>query len=153
MTIIAWDGHTLAADKQATAGELRTRVTKIMRLKSGEILAMSGELAPGLTVAEWYKNGADPKEWPEFQRTEAWSRLIVASSSGAFFYEQFPVKIHVEEPFAAWGSGRDFALGAMERGATAIEAVEVASKFCCQCGLGVDFFDITPRPRAPRALR
>jgi ATP-dependent protease HslVU (ClpYQ) peptidase subunit len=48
----------------------------------------------------------------------------------------------VEDPFMAWGSGRDFALGAMAMGATAREAVAVACRFNVYCGNGIDAFDL-----------
>jgi hypothetical protein len=71
MTVIAWDGAILAADKQSMRGEIKQSVTK----------------------------------------------------------------------FSAWGSGSEFAIGAMEMGATAIQAVQATSKHCVSCGFGVDFFD------------
>lgn len=37
-----------------------------------------------------------------------------------------------------YGEGRDFAYGALEMGANAIKAVEVASKYCISCGMGID---------------
>ena len=48
------------------------------------------------------------------------------------------MKQKVEDQFAAWGSGRDFALTAMHLGKSAREAVEIACLFENGCGNGVD---------------
>lgn len=141
MSVVVWDGKTLAADRQASCGDLRMLTCKIRRLPSGEVVAWTGEVSTGMILADWYERGAKPEEWPKFQEGENWSRLIVASPGKLVTYEggPYPVAIPVLEKKAAFGSGRDFALGAMAWGADAEGAVTVASHFCASCGLGVDF--------------
>lgn len=144
MSVVAWDGRTLAADKQATSSSKIAVVTKIRRLTSGEVVAWTGSADCGLLMAKWYEDGADPEKWPDFQKDkDAWTRLIVASSTGAKFYEQRLVAIPVEDKFMAWGAGQDFALGAMAMGADARRAVEVAIRYSDSCGCGVDSFEVT----------
>ena len=46
MTTIAWDGKTLAADKLASYGELRTTVTKIFRLSDGSLVGGAAKFDP-----------------------------------------------------------------------------------------------------------
>lgn len=139
MSIVAWKDGVIAADKQATNSGLRHRTTKMRRLPSGEVLAWTGEQAVGLMVAKWYEEGADPEKWPKVQEDkERWSRLIVASIDGVKVFEQEPIALRIEDSCAAWGSGRDYALGAMASGASARSSVEIASKFDISCGLGVD---------------
>lgn len=90
-------------------------------------------------MARWFEEGADREKWPKCQdKDDTWCRLIVVNGLGAFFYERLPVEIRVEDSFMAWGSGRDFALGAMACGKSACEAVEVACKFDTGCGNGID---------------
>lgn len=139
MSCVAWDGKEIAADKQATCSGLRVTTTKLRRIDSGEVLAWTGEQDSGEMVARWYEQGADPAKWPACQSDkDLWSRLIVASGEGVKFFERQPVAVDVEDGFMAWGSGRDYALGAMARGARAREAVEIAMRFDNGCGLGVD---------------
>jgi ATP-dependent protease HslVU (ClpYQ) peptidase subunit len=64
--------------------------------------------------------------------------IVVPPKGKPFYFEQLPFKQIIEEKFAAWGSGRDFALGALAKGADAIEAVRIASRFCTSCGMGID---------------
>lgn len=80
---------------------------------------------------------------PECQKDDdSWTRLIVADRDGAKYFERQPVGVKVEDAFAAWGSGRDFALVAMYLGKTAKEAVEITSLFSLGCGNGVGSFDL-----------
>ncbi|WP_316415289.1 hypothetical protein [Mesoterricola silvestris] len=143
MTVIAWDGKTLAADRQATNCGLASSCTKIQRFENGAIVGMTGEIAGGLNLFKWYANGSDPEKWPARQATDDWSRLIVVENGKAFTYEHLPVPVPVEDPFMAWGSGCDFAMGALAMGADARMAVEIASRFSDSCGMGVDAFDVT----------
>lgn len=143
MSIVAWDGRTIAADRQMTAGNLILTTHKIRKLPNGDIVAWTGITENGLAVAEWYEKGADPALWPASQKGEDWSRLIVVPKRGRpFTYEQLPVKQIVHDRRAAWGSGGHFAIGAMEMGASSVQAVKVASKFCNGCGQGVDSFRV-----------
>ena len=139
MSCVAWDGKTIAADKQATCSGLRFKTTKLRRLATGEVLSWTGDQDSGEMAAKWYEDGADPEKWPECQKDkDMWSRLIVASASGVKVFERQPIATAIEDEFMAWGSGRDYALGAMARGASAQEAIETAMKFDSGCGLGID---------------
>lgn len=139
LSCVAWDGKAIAADKQATGSGLRHKTTKLRRIGTGEVLAWTGDQDSAEMVAHWYERGADPEKWPECQRDkESWARLIVATTAGVKVFERQPIATAVENEFMAWGSGRDYAMGAMARGATAQEAVEIAMKFDNGCGLGID---------------
>jgi len=90
-----------------------------------------------LTIIAW--DSTSPKCRDE---KDAWGTLIVAGRDGCFFYERYGVPIKVEDPFMAWGAGREAALGAMEMGADAIRAVGVASRWVTGCGRGCDWFEV-----------
>lgn len=142
MTIIAWDGKTLAADKQATSGGYTYRTKKIYRVKDG-LAAFSGHADTGRAMLEWYKNGAVINEFPKYQDDkEIWSPLTIFKKNGIFRYERTPHPIKVLEKKYAFGSGRDYAIAAMYCGKTAKEAVLIASKFDENCGLGVDSLEL-----------
>lgn len=147
MSVIAWDGRTIAADKQATIAGMRTTVTKLRRIKRlnhpPEVIGWTGDMDSGEMMAKWYESGGDPDKFPECQKTDAWSRLIVADKHGVRFYERQPVATRVEDKFAAWGSGRDFAMAALYLSNSARMAVGVATQFSTECGMGVDEFDLT----------
>ena len=143
MSVVVWDGESVAADKAAISSDMRARTTKLWRIETGEILAWTGTQDCGLLLAQWYKNGAHAAQWPMFQSDkELWTRLIVVSCQGVKYYEIQPVAQMVEDPYMAWGSGRDYAMGALAMGASAVQAVEIASRFCVTCGGGVDVMPV-----------
>jgi hypothetical protein len=145
MSVIAWDGKTLAADCQGTNQGLRRRVSKIERLEDGTVLGWVGSEDTGGAQLRWYKAGADINAWPASQTKEDWSVLVVVRPDRTVtMYEQYNVPLPVLEPFWAWGSGRDFAIGALAMGADAREAVEVAIQFNIDCGFGVEAYDMIP---------
>lgn len=137
MTVIAWDGKTIAADRQVTTNDMRSSTTKLRRLPSGEVIASTGDVCLGRTLMDWYEGGADPAAYPKFQNEE-WARLIVVGANGLRYFERYPAAVLCEDQYIAFGSGRDFAMGAMAMGADARRAVEVASQFSTGCGLGCD---------------
>lgn len=138
MSIVAYDGKSLAADRQMTRGNFKFEVRKIRRINS-YVLAWTGYMSSGLAMAHWFENGALRGDFPACQQNnELWARLIVVSKDEVVYYEQTPHAIGVYAPYMAWGQGSDFAMGAMSHGATAKEAVEIACRFDTGCGFGVD---------------
>lgn len=148
MTIVAWDGRTIAADKRATMGTAICTVTKLRKIKRPdhipEVLAWTGEQDSGLMVAEWYATaGGDPAAWPKSQEVEdRWSRLLVADRYGVKEYNRLPVAFKIQEPFMAWGCGMNAARAAMACGKSAFDAVEITCRFDGGCGNGIDVFDL-----------
>lgn len=144
MTVIAWDGINVAADKRAVCGNMIHTTTKLRRLPSGEILGWTGCEASGHALVAWYTDGADVTKWPECQKDDKeWGRLIVVNSRGARYFERQPFSVKVEDAFMSWGCGADFARAAMHCGKTAKEAVEIACLYDNGCGNGIDVMKIT----------
>lgn len=146
MSVVAWDGKTLAADRAASCAGLVFPSRKIWRLDCGTVVATTGAAEVGLALLRWFKEGRKRELWPAIQSDkEQWSRLIFATPEGnCYWYEMLPEKQTVESDFDAWGAGRDFALGALAMGADARTAVRVASQFSDSCGHGVEAFDLIP---------
>lgn len=139
MSVVAWDGKTLSADKQATSSGLKSTVTKIRRAKDGSLLAWVGCQNTGVIMADWYDDGADLEKWPKCQENkDDWAVLVIVRNGALSVYEQWPKEIFFEDPIKAFGSGRDYALGAMAMGADSRKAVEIAMRFESGCGMGVD---------------
>src|SRR6185503_3289117 len=128
MSVIVWDGKTLAADCQVSYGSTRCKVSKIRRLEDGTILAVTGSECSGALMMHWYEQGADLSNYPACQSDkDDWSRLVVVQPNGQVIcYEKYPVVMPVNQFPMSWGSGQDFALGAMAMGADARKAVEIA---------------------------
>ncbi|MDR0275927.1 MAG: hypothetical protein LBI48_11440 [Burkholderiaceae bacterium] len=143
MTIIAYDGKTVAADKREvdSFGLVRT-VTKIFH-HDGLVAAITGEHSAGIEMYQWWRAGAKPKDFPSSARDDK-ATLIVIGSGSILIYTTGPHSVRQEEKQAAFGSGRDFGLAAMAFGKTAAEAVEFACRFQADCGNGIDVLE--PKP-------
>ncbi len=139
MTVIAFDGRTLAADKRALIGGLSRSTTKIHRV-GASLVGFAGDGAQGMEMLAWLRKGAKPVAFPESQRDDDdWASVIVVRPGGFIdLYERTPYPIRYEDKIFAVGSGRDFALAAMHLGLSAKQAVEVACVFDPGCGNGVD---------------
>ncbi len=139
MTIIAWDGKMLAADKLSNASGLKRTTTKIWRV-NGHLVGASGIASRGRELVAWWADGADPAKMPAWQHHESdWVDLLVITPDRQILkYERAVLPIIYEDAQFAMGSGRDFALAAMHLGCSAAEAVEVASRFQTDCGHGCD---------------
>lgn len=146
MSVVVWDGKTIAADRQGTCADMRIIEPKIIARHRHDgivVCAWTGESAYGRELVNWYFEDAIPSAYPTYQRDkEEWCRLIVASTNRVLYFERSPYPFEVHDPYLAWGSGRDFAMGALAMGADAIKAVEITSLFSTSCGHGVDAYDI-----------
>ena len=142
MTVVAWDGRMLAADKRGSWNGLSRRVTKIYRI-NGVLVGISGNASEGYDMIEWLGGGRDPARFPANQRDEKlWAAVIVIETDRRIhFYERSPSPVLIEDTHTAIGSGRDFALAAMHLGCDARRAVEVACAYQHDCGEGVDILE------------
>jgi hypothetical protein len=142
MTVIAWDGKTLAADKRADVGGMTYTTTKLFRVRDA-IVGVAGNAALSRAMVEWLIAGADPSRFPDGQkiRDDACG-LLVIQGWRVFKYEYTPHPFEIEDRQVAMGSGRDYALCAMRLGKTAAEAVALACEFDPGCGNGIDTLEL-----------
>lgn len=141
MTTIAWDGQTLAADRQGTIGNLKTSCTKIFRLRDGRLFGGAGEHQDSLLVRDWLNGGERPSDVGE-----GFSGIVIALEAVVHRLENKLVLDPVEERFYAIGSGSPYALMAMDLGKDAREAVARTSRYDPNTGTEID----TLRLKKPR---
>jgi hypothetical protein len=141
MTVIAWDGKTLAADKRAVeGGGIARTVSKISRF--GEcLIGMTGHWDTAVEMRTWFMEGADPAKFPDKAREDK-ATLIVIREGSIMTYCSGPHPMPIETERIAFGSGRDYAEAAMYLGESAINAVSVTCHFQSDCGNGIDFLDL-----------
>jgi hypothetical protein len=146
MSVIAWDGTSLAADRRAYLGGLYRTMTKVFDLGYA-LAAYAGDAAAGEEVLAWFNGGATPAEFPAPQRDrDSYAPLLIVWPDKTLWqFERTPYPVKFPPQTFAIGSGRDFALAAMHLGKTAAEAVEVACAFDVACGNGVDVLTHTAR--------
>lgn len=131
MTTLVYRDGTLAADTMLVNGAAYGSISKIARhKKSGAIAGVSGQVSTCIPwLKEFEKKGFDPKKkQKDFGSADS---AIVVMGDGAVWgvegNEGYPFQFHSE--FYVNGSGEEFALGALAMGASAYQAVLVASKF------------------------
>lgn len=134
MTVIATDGHSVAADSLMCYGTERAAqpAEKIIR-RDGRIFAVSGIGIPHVLI-EWFQSGADPEKAPKLGNDGFWGLLVVeADGRMSYLTSTMPYSQPAAPPFVL-GSGGEYALGAMHAGATPAEAVAISCKLDVHCG-------------------
>lgn len=140
MTTIAWDGTTLAADRAAWSSGNKYRVRKVERITAPDgqrfLVAVCGDGTFAPHLLSWMRGGPHPGPYPEAGNFTVAvvidERLRVWRMNHLLRYSQVRERIH------ACGAGQDYAIGALEAGATARRAVQIAMKRSDYAGLGVD---------------
>ena len=144
MTTIAVRGKVMAADSQTMNDDMvysrcekifRKRVT-INRRKRDILIGTAGEDFSGMLFVDWYPGavalelngpGAIPKALEEFKDDFL---CLTLEPSGVYLCDLHLRPIKLLGKFFAIGSGAKLALAAMEMGASAAKAVEIACKYC-----------------------
>ena len=143
MTTVAWDGRTLAADRQSTSNDgCRTsQVTKIRRMPDGRLAAAAGAAARCNAYLTWLADQSQPRPaWQDSTETSVYA-LEVLLDGTLLKHEEHGFFV-LECPFAAMGSGASYALAAMACGKSAAEAIEIAARFDAWTGGGVDVLEL-----------
>lgn len=127
MTTIAFDGKTLATDSRTCTGSdtiVGERTKKLFKV-GGWWLAFSGNSQNCAAALQWFKAGM-PEDKPKLENNFS---VLTWNGHRLIRYECGLVPMPQNVKIAASGSGIDIALGAMAAGATAAEAVRIASRF------------------------
>lgn len=142
MSVVVWDGISLAVDRAATDGVTKWELDKVTVLLDGALLTGVGDHGALSALRNWFLGGEDPEDYP---RTLQRAELILVTYKGLFRYESAsPHPIEHRHNKCAFGSGKDFAYGALAMGATSEQAATVACNFSTSCGHGVQVFTVGP---------
>lgn len=150
MTVICYDGKSLVADKQATMGNIKFAVTKIVKVGDWAI-GMAGTATDSLKFIEWFKSSISKSkvkvEYPfDDDDTGDFQILCVnIKTKEVRYYDDTGngTPVIVKQNYFAIGSGCQFALTALFLGKTAKEAVEITSALCPDCGEGLDVIELS----------
>ena len=146
MTVIAYRAGILAADSLTCAHGTRVGTAKkIWRGGDGTLLALCGSRCEAADFLEWFLAGERGRP----PGGEDWGGTLIRPDGAVFNINASGRMTSVEAEFHTNGAGGFIALGAMDRGATAIEAVESAIRWSTDCGGPVQFERLD---RAPGTL-
>lgn len=123
MTTIAITHEEIAADSYGFTDGIRSSVNKQkIKVVGRNIYVLCGNSQVFEAAIQWHLNGSKPEDVPKYGD---WN-LVVITSDGAFFCSQdMPFLERMELP-NAFGSGERYALGAMDSGMSARDAVRAA---------------------------
>lgn len=164
MTTIAYKDGIVAADTQETFGDRKIKSAgKIFRVPSGpnkgHVLCLTGASFVGQKLVEWYTDpkgkeppivAADPDDDEALVEF-----LVITPDRRLFLFNETCALVPFEADHYAVGSGGDYAIGAMDAGKSAIEAVKIACRHDCNSSLPLHIMRLVPPPnrRANRRQR
>lgn len=154
MTVIAYDGRYVAADRLITNDSGMKGISRKLEVWEGQVLATVGAADHGEAMMIWFKDGKDPKRFPDPGGGEKSSYLYVYTPGGApvMCFQTWPAPILFPMSEQAAGCGADIARTAMHLGRDAREAVKIASELNCFCGGGVDYVDLVELKATGKAV-
>jgi ATP-dependent protease HslVU (ClpYQ) peptidase subunit len=130
MTCVAYRDGVLAADSLSIVEDVKMVDDIKVARRKGHLFGICGMAMPPLEEAiKWYFN-KDKKPLGSYK----FSLLVITPEGKVYDIDQKDRVVEVDLPFYAIGSGTAYAFGAMEMGATAIQAVEAAIKWCPSVG-------------------
>ena len=143
MTTIAYDGTSVAVDSRVSRGGLPMKGNKAHRLKDGSMLFACGNLNDALRVVRWFNETGGKGAPVELTDTDDFSAIFVRK--GKVYRMSAGVElIPVPGKFDAIGSGRDFAIAALDLGYDAEFALKLAAKWDIYTGGSIRVFRVKP---------
>jgi hypothetical protein len=144
MTCIAFDGRFVASDMLCKFGGYRGPLPVVkIREHNGIVYGLTGYPAWFDAWIDWHQKGADPNNTPKctFAGDNTGNFLVFQEGKAFVCYYQLPYLQEAGAP-DAWGSGAEFAIGAMKAGASARQAVEITIECNPDCGGPVQVIDL-----------
>lgn len=116
------------------------RPLKKIIVECGRIYAAVGiAILPALVA--WHRADADPYKLPVIRESDRWELMVIDRSGISIYWDSSPYPQQVDPPFGI-GSGSDYAVGAMDFGASPAEAVRIAIRRSINCGGDVQVVSI-----------
>ena len=130
MTTVAYRDSVMAADSACFGSSLyQGEVDKLWVLPSVGLVGCCGEIGAMIQVIDWLQGKVDRGKKPELPDDCDFEGLVVDPQGQVLHYDRHLVPIRITNAFHAIGSGRKLALGAMEAGASAEQAVRIACRY------------------------
>jgi ATP-dependent protease HslVU (ClpYQ) peptidase subunit len=139
MTTIIYKDGTVAFDSLVTRGNARAGIdsNKARKFKFGTYEFIIGAAGIAVTCEKlfaWAETNFDPEKKPQEESLDNLDAFIIDNKNKLRLMNGNFVSFEIKSKTFAVGSGSDFALGAMEAGASAIEALKVAIKYDTNSG-------------------
>lgn len=155
MTTIAYDGKRIAADRRRTNGDSLAqqpmdKIWTMVICGKKLVVAAAGNPTAAMAVARVFAANLHKARVhhallpdPVLPKDSSGACLIVdVETMRVFYVDSAGCANEVTGSAYAGGSGREYALGAMAAGASAGDAVRIASTFCPYTGNGLSVIDV-----------
>lgn len=120
MTTIAYRDGVLAGDT-LVCGEIKCKAVKVFALKRGGLVGGAGDLPSVLAFVDWLDRPKSEK--PDLSHDDDFEALVISPDGSIEWYERTLRPVPIAEAYYAIGSGGPFAMGRMDGGGTAEDAV------------------------------
>jgi ATP-dependent protease HslVU (ClpYQ) peptidase subunit len=132
VTTVVYRSGVLAGDTRVTSEDtvMPGRERKVFRLPDGSLFAAADDAEGGELLLRAMRKGMPPPRLVGDLKVQA---LLVKPNRKLFIFEGSVWVSHSAEYYAL-GTGRPYALGALYRGATAVEAVRAGIEFDAHSG-------------------
>lgn len=138
MSVIAYKNGIIAADNAMTRdNSMLVKGCKLFKVRSGPrkgfVIGYVGDVGELNRIAKQYMTGEDGPVpcVPDDSDNEI---VVMDPTGGIIEVDHAMIETELDaEPFFAWGTGGAYAFGAMEMGASAVEAVRIACKYDRGC--------------------
>lgn len=150
MTTLVYRDGVMAGSRGSVLGEylLREDDRKVHRLRDGRLFGWVGDAALGERV---FRCMNQPKNgiwgFAEVPREPDGCAIVVDLRGRIWVFESGELIRCLRTPFIARGSGKWIAYGALEQGATAVEAVKIAARYDGLTGRGVQVMRLERKRR------
>jgi len=124
MTTIATNGKVIAADSRIT-GDYIDSHPKLFQI-GDSVFGIAGMMTRVLKVIDWLSMGCPESNKPDVN--DDGFTLLQVCSEGIFYWDGNLRPVQMRGPYAAIGSGSQYAMGAMHAGKNPRRAVEI----CCE---------------------
>lgn len=143
MTTVAFRDGVIAADTLGIKGVSARRICKKLWRMENAVIGFAGNYQDGVNFVEWWRKGHNMSELPKFIQYRGSDdapdfTAIVLTKAGAFEWTEHFQSTPIPDEFYAVGSGQMAALAAMVMGASADEAVRIASQVDVYTGTQVE---------------
>jgi hypothetical protein len=144
MTVIAYDGLFVAADRLITNEGGMKGITRKLDVWEDWVLATSGAADHGDALIVWFKDGKKPDAYPRHHDNDKGSYLYAFKlGHPVLCFQTWPTPIIFPMDMFAAGTGNDIARTAMHLGRDAREACKIACELNIYCGEGVEYVSLS----------
>lgn len=140
MTVIAFDGTTLAGDRRVCTGDSPVGTcTKVFKVRD-VLVGITGNLVEGEVLLKWFREGAIPNAFPTDlgHDSETFLYAFRLNCEVNVYTTRSAIPARFRSASFAAGSGQAYARAAMYCGRSAATAVAIACDFDLYSGDGID---------------